>query len=52
MRTLLRVSIPLSPRPHWPDSPAIPAGRENFDKRIALGMAAIAAGAVILSWPD
>lgn len=28
------------------------AFRENFDKRIALGMASIAAGAVILSWPD
>ena len=26
--------------------------RENFDKRIAVGMASIAAGAVILSWPD
>jgi drug/metabolite transporter (DMT)-like permease len=26
--------------------------RENFDRRIALGMAAIALGAVILSWPD
>ena len=26
--------------------------RENFDRRIALGMAAIAAGAVVLSWPD
>ena len=25
--------------------------RENFDHRIALGMAAIAAGAVVLSWP-
>lgn len=28
------------------------AFRENFDKRIALGMASIAAGAVILSWPS
>ena len=28
------------------------AFRENFDRRIALGMAAIAAGAVILSWPQ
>jgi drug/metabolite transporter (DMT)-like permease len=27
------------------------AFRENFDRRIALGMAAIIAGAVILSWP-
>ena len=27
------------------------AFRENFDRRIALGMAAIAAGAVLLSWP-
>ncbi len=27
------------------------AFRENFDRRIALGMAAIVAGAVILSWP-
>lgn len=27
------------------------AFKENFDRRIALGMAAIAAGAVILSWP-
>ena len=27
------------------------AFRENFDKRIALGMAAIVAGAVVLSWP-
>jgi drug/metabolite transporter (DMT)-like permease len=27
------------------------AFRENFDRRIALGMASIAAGAVILSWP-
>ena len=26
--------------------------RENFDRRIAAGMAAIALGAVILSWPD
>jgi drug/metabolite transporter (DMT)-like permease len=26
--------------------------RENFDRRIALGMAAIAAGAVLLSWPE
>lgn len=25
--------------------------RENFDRRIALGMGAIAAGAVVLSWP-
>jgi drug/metabolite transporter (DMT)-like permease len=25
--------------------------RENFDRRIALGMASIAAGAVVLSWP-
>lgn len=25
---------------------------ENFDRRIALGMVAIAAGAVVLSWPD
>jgi len=25
--------------------------RENFDRRIALGMAAIVAGAVVLSWP-
>ncbi len=25
--------------------------RENFDRRIALGMAAIAAGALVLSWP-
>ena len=25
--------------------------RENFDLRIALGMAAIASGAVVLSWP-
>lgn len=25
--------------------------KENFDRRIALGMAAIAAGAVVLSWP-
>lgn len=28
------------------------AFRENFDRRIALGMASIAAGAVILSWPN
>lgn len=28
------------------------AFRENFDRRIALGMAAIALGAVVLSWPD
>lgn len=28
------------------------AFRENFDHRIALGMAAIAAGAVLLSWPS
>jgi len=27
------------------------AFRENFDRRIALGMALIAAGAVVLSWP-
>lgn len=27
------------------------AFRENFDRRVALGMAAIAAGAIILSWP-
>jgi drug/metabolite transporter (DMT)-like permease len=27
------------------------AFKENFDRRIALGMAAIAAGAVVLSWP-
>ena len=26
--------------------------KENFDKRIALGMAAIVAGAVLLSWPS
>ena len=26
--------------------------RENFDRRIALGMAAIAAGAAVLSWPS
>jgi drug/metabolite transporter (DMT)-like permease len=26
--------------------------RENFDRRIVLGMAAIAAGAVVLSWPS
>jgi drug/metabolite transporter (DMT)-like permease len=26
--------------------------RENFDRRIALGMASIMAGAAILSWPD
>lgn len=28
------------------------AFRENFDRRIALGMAAIVAGAVVLSWPS
>ena len=28
------------------------AFRENFDRRIALGMASIATGAVILSWPQ
>lgn len=28
------------------------AFKENFDRRIALGMAAIAGGAVLLSWPD
>lgn len=28
------------------------AFRENFDRRIALGMAAIAAGAALLSWPS
>jgi len=28
------------------------AFRENFDRRIALGMASIASGAVILSWPQ
>lgn len=28
------------------------AFRENFDRRIASGMAAIVAGAVVLSWPD
>ncbi|MDP3139172.1 MAG: DMT family transporter [Burkholderiaceae bacterium] len=28
------------------------AFRENFDRRIALGMASIAAGAAILSWPQ
>ena len=28
------------------------AFRENFDRRIALGMAAIAAGAILLSWPQ
>lgn len=28
------------------------AFRESFDRRIALGMAAIAAGAVLLSWPQ
>ena len=28
------------------------AFRENFDRRIALGMASIAAGAVVLSWPQ
>ena len=27
------------------------AFRENFDRRIALGMAAIAAGTIVLSWP-
>lgn len=27
------------------------AFKENFDRRIALGMAAIAAGAIVLSWP-
>jgi drug/metabolite transporter (DMT)-like permease len=27
------------------------AFKENFDHRIAIGMAAIAAGAVVLSWP-
>ncbi len=27
------------------------AFRENFDRRIALGMGAIAAGAIVLSWP-
>jgi len=27
------------------------AFKENFDRRIALGMAAIAAGAILLSWP-
>lgn len=27
------------------------AFRENFDRRIALGMGAIAAGALVLSWP-
>ena len=26
--------------------------RENFDRRIAIGMAAIVAGGVLLSWPD
>ncbi len=26
--------------------------KENFDRRIALGMAAIATGAVVLSWPE
>lgn len=26
--------------------------RENFDRRIAIGMAAIVAGAVVLAWPD
>ncbi|MEN9362442.1 MAG: hypothetical protein RL095_3977 [Verrucomicrobiota bacterium] len=26
--------------------------KENFDRRIAIGMAAIVAGALILSWPD
>jgi drug/metabolite transporter (DMT)-like permease len=28
------------------------AFKENFDRRIALGMCAIVAGAVVLSWPD
>jgi drug/metabolite transporter (DMT)-like permease len=28
------------------------AFKENFDRRIALGMAAIVAGAMLLSWPD
>ena len=28
------------------------AFKENFDRRIALGMGAIAAGAVVLSWPE
>jgi drug/metabolite transporter (DMT)-like permease len=28
------------------------AFKENFDRRIALGMIAIVAGAVVLSWPD
>jgi drug/metabolite transporter (DMT)-like permease len=28
------------------------AFRENFDRRIAIGMAAIVAGAVVLSWPQ
>lgn len=28
------------------------AFRENFDRRIALGMASIAAGATLLSWPE
>lgn len=28
------------------------AFRENFDRRIALGMAAIAAGALLLGWPE
>jgi drug/metabolite transporter (DMT)-like permease len=28
------------------------AFKENFDRRIALGMGAIVAGAVVLSWPD
>lgn len=28
------------------------AFRENFDRRIALGMAAIVAGAAVLAWPD
>lgn len=28
------------------------AFRENFDRRIALGMASIAAGTILLSWPD
>ena len=30
---------------------ALMAFRENFDRWIALGMALIAAGAVVLSWP-
>lgn len=28
------------------------AFRENFDRRVALGMASITAGALVLSWPD